>query len=190
MSEIKITEQPKRPKYLIKEDVKNIKIKMTEDEKKVYTIADHNAKFVGLEKSNIPEIMEKTFKITTLAQVFEPIDNAIICVDENGYKINTNNGDYDCASCDQFDSNPTERHPHGHCKFAIEKWIEKFGSLDTRPEGLDELQSKLRKIGEEKQVELTPEEVLALTKDLPNQFTEDVKKQIGELDEDNGDSVS
>lgn len=180
---------PKRPKYLIKHDARNVKIKITEDEKKTFTIAEHNAKLVGLEHSNIPDILSKTFELTVMAQIFEPIDNAIICVDEFGNKINTNKGDYECAACNEFNSESTEKYPHGHCKFAVQRWIEKFGSLDSRPEGLDDLQRKLRKIGEEKQVELTPEEVMQLTEGIPDEFTEEIRSQIND-DDDKQSSIS
>lgn len=120
-----------------------------------------------------------------MTQVMEPIDNALICVDENGIKINTNDGDYDCAQCDHFcaeseDPEMAKRYPHGFCKWSTDKWIEKFGSLDVKPEGLEELQEKVSAIGTEKQTELTIEEIMKMTEGVSGGWIDDMKNDLSD----------
>jgi hypothetical protein len=200
--------KPKRPAYMMDVDKRNIKIIATEEELMGYTIAEHNAPFVWVKKknedgedvkvkmehSNIPSVLSKVFKNTVMAQIMEPLDNALICVDINGTKVNTNEGDYDCSKCNHFVNDKTDeliktKYNHGYCKFAIDKWIERFGSLDYRPEGLDDLQDKIRRIGEDKQVELTQEEVLQMTKGLSGDWVDDVRESISEPSDDIQDTI-
>jgi len=148
-----------------------------------------------MEHSNIPNVLSKVFRNTVMVQIMEPLDNALICVDENGIKINTNEGDYDCAKCDHFVNDENDelvktKYNHGYCKFGIDRWLERFGSLDYRPEGLDELHDKIRRIGEDKQPELTQEEVLQMTKGLSGDWVDSVRESISEASDDIQDSLS
>jgi len=198
MSKIEIeTIKPKRPSYMMEIDKRKVKIVATKEELETYTIAEHNAPFVfkketneegketivPLEHSNIPEVLSKVFKNTVMTQILEPLDNCLICVDEEGRKVNTNEGDYECTKCNHFindenDSLVKEKYPHGYCGYAVNRWIERFGSLDYRPEGLDEMQDRIRRIGEEKQPELTQEEVLRITQGITGGWADNVRESI------------
>lgn len=185
MSEISMPKKVSRPTYMIESDIKKQNIKITDEELKVYTIAQHNVdKIKNLEKSNIPDIYENVFKYSVMAWVFEPIDNAVICVDENGIKVNTNEKDYECATCDHFVEDPDdplvkERYPHGYCSFATNRWIERFGSLDAKPDGFDDFQSKMAKIGEnQEQREISVDEIMKLTAGLSGGWVDEMKGNL------------
>jgi len=186
MPKIEMPKSVKRPEYMIKSDKDKVKITVSEAEQKLYAIAEHNAirpNVIGIEHSNIPELYKAIWPYTVMTQVMEALDNEIICVNEHGVKVNTNEGDYDCAVCDHFCNDPDDelvksKYPHGYCKFATSRWIEKFGSIDYRPEGLADLQGRLNAIGTEKQQELTPEEVLKFTEGIDGGWVDEVRKSI------------
>jgi hypothetical protein len=189
MPKINLPKTIQRPAYMMEDDIKKANVKITPEEAKLYAIAEHNAKWVGLEHSNIPDLYSNIFPFTVMTQVMEPIDNAIICVDEHGNKVNTNDGDYDCSQCNHFcseaeDEDMARRYPHGYCRFSVEKWIEKFGSLDNKPEGLEELQKKVNAIGTEKQTELTVEEIMKMTEGIDGGWADEMKKNLADQTEE------
>jgi len=163
-----VIDKVKRPDYLLDQDLANVKIVMTDEEKKTFTISEESASKCGLEHSNIPDIIN--FDISVKAEVYDPILRAVICVNDKGEKISTNKKDYDCSLCDHFiskasniiDKDLMKRYPNGYCKYTIDAWIEKFGSLDNRPEELDKIKEAMRAVGTQEQKELTQEEVLEL----------------------------
>jgi hypothetical protein len=113
----------KRPEYLFNQDLANTKIVMTEQEKKVFTVSEESAKECGLERSNIPDIIN--FENTVMAQIYDPILKAVICVNDKGEKVSTNKRDYDCATCAHFINSKKsiykemmKRNPNGYCQFA------------------------------------------------------------------------
>jgi hypothetical protein len=158
----------KRPDYLLDQDLANTKIVMTKEEKTTFTVTEESAQKCGLEKSNIPDIIN--FDISVMAQIYDPIIRAVVCVNDKGERISTNKRDYDCATCDHFVNDKSnivnrelmKRYPNGFCQYTVDAWIEKFGSLDNRPEGLDKIKEKMQTIGQHEQKELTQEEVLEL----------------------------
>lgn len=117
---------------------------------------------MGLEKSNIPELYSNIFEKSVMIQILDPLSNRMVCVDELGNKINTQNSgrDFDCHTCDHF-IHPNNDYPNGQCSWALAKFKAKFG--DTIPEGLDEM---VKASQDETHTDLTQDEVLKLTEGL------------------------